>query len=108
MNHAEIIETDDGLIKLVRLVYDDKESDAWIEFKDLEKGSVIWDNDNFVFIKFYKFLKRWKNEKLKKKDKNTFEDIWLFLDDNSVKELIQMLDYAIEKGWYYPIENLDK
>jgi hypothetical protein len=116
MNHTEAIENDKKNIKLVRLVYDDKNGKTWIEFTilinpDYTEQSEFWDNDNFIFGKFYKFLKRWKNDKIKKKDKEMFKDVWSILNDDIVIELIDMLDFAIEKGWYNqskPVENPKK
>ena len=52
------------------------------------------------FIKFYKFLRRYKNHKLKKKDKSNYDDIWTILTDERVEEIIYILDSAIEQGWY--------
>jgi len=109
MNNIEAIENNDGDIKLVRLVYDHYKSEAWIEFNSLKNPeypnqNVMWDNDNFIFTKFYKFLKRLKKGELKKKDREKFNDVWLILTDNTVRELIEMLEFALEKQWYKPKE----
>jgi hypothetical protein len=105
MNHAEIIENDKGDIKLVRIIYDHRKSKAWIEFNSLKdqdypNQDVVWDNDEFIFGKFYKFLKRWDENRLKKKDEKIFKDIWPILTDVVVSELIEMLEFALEKKWY--------
>jgi len=103
MNHAETIENDKGDIKLVRLSYIDHNSEAFIEFNnhpDNTKKYVVWDNANFIFTKFYKFLKRWKNRRMKKNDEEKFKDIWPILTDDVVRELIEMLEFALEKEWY--------
>ena len=103
MNHAETIENDKGDIKLVRLSYIDHKSEAFIEFNnhpDNEKKYIVWDNADFIFTKFYKFLKRWKNRRMKKKDEEKFKDIWPILTDDVVRELIEMLEFALEKEWY--------
>ena len=103
MNHAETIENDKGDIKLVRLVYSDHKSEAFIEFNnhpDNAKKYVVWDNADFIFTKFYKFLKRWKNRRMKKKDEEKFKDIWPILTDDVVRELIEMLEFGLEKEWY--------
>lgn len=77
----------------------------WIEFKTIKNKeysdqNLVWDNDNYVFSKFYKFLKRWRKKEIKKKDRKEFEDIWYVLNDKRVEELIEMIEYALEKGWY--------
>ena len=105
MNHAETIENDKGDIKLVRLIYSDHNSEAYIEFNkithiDNPNQYLSWDNADFIFGKFYKFLKRWDNKRLKKKDEKRFKDVWLILDDDVVYELIEMIEFALEKEWY--------
>jgi hypothetical protein len=105
MNHAETIENDKGDIKLVRLVYSDHNSEAWIEFNSLKEPKypnqdVVWDNDDFIFGKFYKFLIRYKCNKLKKNDKKKYDDVWSILNQDVVSELIDMLELALEKKWY--------
>lgn len=106
MIHTEAIENTRGNIKLVRIIYSDHNSEAWIEFnglkdQDYPSQDVFWDNDDFIFGKFYKFLKRWDENRLKKKDEDKFQEIWPILTDDLVSELIEMLDLAIEKEWYY-------
>jgi hypothetical protein len=103
MNHAETIENDKGDIKLVRIIYDHRKSEAWIEFNnhhDNAKKDVVWDNDEFIFGKFYKFLIRYKCNKLKKNDKKKYDDVWSILNQDVVSELIDMLEFALEKKWY--------
>jgi hypothetical protein len=103
MNHVEIIENNKGDIKLVRLIYDDHKSNSWIEFRnhpDNPNQDVFWDNDNYIFTKFYKFLKRWHDNKLKEKDEKKFKDIWPILTDDIIYELIEMIEFALEKEWY--------
>jgi hypothetical protein len=108
MIHTEAIENNRGNIKLVRIKYDyDLDSNSWIEFNGLKDPSypeqdLSWDNDDFIFGKFYKFLKRWDNKRLKKKDEEKFQEIWTILTDDLVGELIEMLDLALEKQWYHP------
>jgi hypothetical protein len=109
MNNIEAIENNDGDIKLVRLVYDHHKSEAWIEFNSLKdpeypNQNVMWDNDNFIFTKFYKFLFRYKDNKLKKKDEKKYSDVWPILNQYTVGELIKMLEYAKEREWYKPKE----
>ena len=106
MIHTESIENTRGNIKLVRIIYSDHNSEAWIEFnglkdQDYPSQDVFWDNDNFIFGKFYKFLKRWDENRLKKKDEDKFQEIWPILTDDLVGELLEMLDLALEKEWYY-------
>ena len=77
----------------------------WIDFKtvidkEYSAQSLMWDNDHFIFGKFYKFLNRWDKKRLKKKDEETFKDIWSLLTDDLVKEMLEMLDSAIMDGWY--------
>jgi hypothetical protein len=106
MIHTEAIENNRGNIKLVRIIYDyDFDSGSWIEFNNLKDPSypsqdLCWDNDDFIFGKFYKFLKRWDNKRLKKKDEEKFQEIWSILTDDLVSELLEMLDLAIKKEWY--------
>jgi hypothetical protein len=109
MNHAETIENDKGDIKLVRIIYDHRKSEpwteAWIEFNSLKdqdypNQDVVWDNDEFIFGKFYKFLIRYKCNKLKKNDKKKYDDVWSILNQDVVSELIDMLEFALEKKWY--------
>jgi hypothetical protein len=105
MIHTEAIENNRGNIKLVRIKYDHSNGEPWIEFNGLKDPSypeqdLSWDNDDFIFGKFYKFLKRWDNKRLKKKDEEKFQEIWPILTDDLVGELIEMLDLALEKEWY--------
>lgn len=105
MNHAETIENDKGDIKLVRLSYIDHNSEALIEFNNIKHPDypdqyISWDNADFIFTKFYKFLKRLKKGELKKKDRENFNDVWLILTDDTVRELIEMIEFALEKEWY--------
>ena len=107
MNYSETIENDNGDIKLVRLSYIDHKSEVYIEFNNIKLKSlnqlnqyISWDNADFIFTKFYKFLKRWKNRKLKEKDEEKFKDIWPILTDDVVIELIEMLEFGLEKEWY--------
>lgn len=104
MLHTEQLENTYSDIKLVRLVYDNHKSDTWIEFNNIKSpdypNQLCWDNDDFIFTKFYKFLIRYKCNKLKKNDEKKYDDIWLILNQDVVSELIDMLEYAIEKKWY--------
>ena len=104
MNHTESIESNCGNIKLVRLIFNDHYSQLWIEFNSLQdleypKQTLIWDNADFIFGKFYKFLNRWDNRKLKKKDEENFKDIWSILTDELVWEMLKMVEFAIEREW---------
>lgn len=104
MNHTESIESNCGNIKLVRLIFNDHYSQLWIEFSSLQDleypdQTLIWDNADFIFGKFYKFLKRWDNRKLKKKDEENFKDIWSILTDELVWEMLKMVEFAIEREW---------
>lgn len=105
MIHTEAIENNRGNIKLVRIIYDNSNGECWIEFNSLKDPSypsqdLCWDNDDFIFGKFYRFLKRWDNKRLKKKDEEKFQDIWSILTDDTVSELLEMLDLALEKEWH--------
>ena len=103
MIHTEEIHNNDGDIKLIRLIYDNRKSEAFIEFNnhyDNAKEDVVWDNDDFIFGKFYKFLIRYKCNKLKDKDEKKFKEIWSMLNEDVVSELIEMLEFALEKKWY--------
>ena len=105
MIHTEAIENNRGNIKLVRIIYDHSNGECWIEFNSLKDPSypeqdLCWDNDDFIFGKFYKFLNRWDNKRLKKKDEDKFQEIWPILTDDTVSELLEMLDLALEKEWY--------
>ena len=109
MIHTEAIENNRGNIKLVRIKYDHSNGECWIEFNSLKDPSypeqdLCWDNDDFIFGKFYKFLKRLKKGELKKKDRENFNDVWLILTDDTVRELIEMIQFALEKEWYKPKE----
>lgn len=103
MNHTETIENDKGDIKLVRLVYSDHKSEAFIEFNnhpDNEKKYIVWDNADFIFGKFYKFLIRYKCNKLKDKDEKKYKEVLSILNQDVVSELIEMIEFALEKEWY--------
>ena len=109
MNNTELIENDKGDIRLVRLILNDRYSETWIEFNGLKDPDypdqyINWDNDDFIFGKFYKFLKRLKKGELKKKDRENFNDVWIILTDDTVRELIEMIQFALEKEWYKPKE----
>ena len=71
-----------------------------VEPKNYPGQTEIWDNEDYIWGKFYKFLKRFDESRLKKKDKEKFANIWSELNANIVKELIEMLDKGIELGWY--------
>lgn len=62
--------------------------------------TVFWDNDKFIFEKFYRFLKRFDKNELKKKDEKKFLDVWNELNVDVVKDLINILDRAKQLGWY--------
>lgn len=79
----------------------------WIEFKTIKDKEypdqdLSWDNPDFIFVKFYKFLKRWQKKELKKKDHKKYEDVWEILNEKVVEELILMIELALEQGWYEP------
>jgi hypothetical protein len=79
--------------------------DVSIEFKNIMDKDyptlpLVWDNDHFIFGKFYRFLTRWDKKSLKKKDEEKFKDIWHRLTEDLVKEMLEMLDSAIMDGWY--------
>jgi len=67
--------------------------------KEYPEQTLMWDNPRFIFGKFYKFLYRWEEGRLKKKDKETFSDIWHILTDELVEDVIEMLEEAICLGW---------
>ena len=81
------------------------EDSIWITFNEINDGKypnmkLTWDNPDFIFKKFYKFLLRWENKSLKDKDYINYTDIWIILTDERVEEIINILDSAIEQGWY--------
>jgi hypothetical protein len=102
------IESDDASIELCILT--DRNGNwshdmIWITFNELNDENypdmkLSWDNSDFIFIKFYKFLHRWKNKTLKRKDRANYDDIWIILTDERVEEIIDMIDSAINQGWY--------
>lgn len=76
----------------------------WLDFisiksKEYPKQTVTWDNPDWIFGKFYKFLKRYILGECKKKDKEMFFDIWETLDKETAEDLKEMLDEAIKLGW---------
>lgn len=78
---------------------------VWLEFlqlksKEYPEQTLSWDNPGWIFGKFYKFLNRWKNRDLKKKDKETFSDIYSILTDDTVEELLEMLEEAKRLNWH--------
>lgn len=80
-------------------------SSVWIDFKSImnkeyPEQTLMWDNEDFIFGKFYRFLNRWDKKRLKKKDEENFKDIWPILTDELVGEMLEMLDSAIMDGWY--------
>lgn len=100
-------DSDDIQLSALVILKTGKREMSSIEFKQLRNKNfpdltLLWDNDSFIFGKFYKFLKRWKEGRLKKKDKEKFADIWSILDDDVVNELIEMIEYALEEKWYEP------
>ena len=100
MYRYNTIASDAGEVELVKM-----HSSIWIDFtkvmdKEYPTLTLVWDNEDFIFGKFYRFLKRWNNNQLKKKDKEEFEDIWDILTDDLVEEMLAMLDLAITEGWY--------
>ena len=101
------ISNDDESIELCILCKKDKlfSDFVWITFnkltdKNYQNMKLTWDNPDFIFKKFYKFLLRWKNKSLKNKDYINYTDIWQILNDEKVEEIINILDSAIEQGWY--------
>jgi hypothetical protein len=70
-----------------------------IQFPDL---SLVWDNEDFIFGEFKAFLHRWKHRTLLPEDTTEFEEIWDILDEETVEELIEMLELALKQKWYIP------
>lgn len=78
-----------------------------IEFKNLRckdypTQTLLWDNDDYIFNDLYEFLKRWEKDEVWIKDKEKFQDIWPILSNDLVKELVEMIEYALEEKWYEP------
>ena len=106
MYQKNSIINDEGNIELFALW--DEINEKWfmtaIEFKEIEEReypatSLCWDNDDFIFNKFYMFLWRWYTDDYTEEDEETFKEIWVF-SKNEIKELIEMLDEALKQGWY--------
>ena len=79
----------------------------WIEFHDImsdldPEESICWDNEDYLFEKFYPFLLRWKSRWCFPTDYKDFADVWQYFEDNEelIDELIEMFDVALKQGWY--------
>lgn len=99
------ISNEEGTIELTALFNDGKYSISSIVFKKLKNKEfpdqeLFWDNDDFIFGKFRRFLRRWQRGRLKKKDQKKFEEIWNILDDETVDEILLMLETAFNLKWY--------
>lgn len=105
------IATEDDSIQLTCLITKDRgPCMTSIEFKNIKNKkypdqSLFWDNDKYIFGKFKKFLKRHKKNRLKKKDKKEFSDVFKILRNGLVAELLDMLKEAESQGWYKKEEN---
>ena len=80
---------------------------AWMEFKEIKDDkysdqNLVWDNPDYLFNNFYEFLHRWNKRECLPADKVEFSDIWNYLEETEgmVEELIEMLELALEQGWY--------
>lgn len=109
MFESRAIHDNNSLFELACLINKktNKPDMPWIEFKTIKNKEypnqdLCWDNDYYIFVKFYKFLKRWMRKEIRKRDKKEFEDIWHVLNDKRVEELILMIELALEQGWYEP------
>ena len=60
---------------------------------------LCWDNPDYLYCEFTKFLKRFLKKELKKKDKKNFKDIWHILNKDSCQAFLDMLKKSKELGW---------
>jgi hypothetical protein len=58
-----------------------------------------WDNENFIFEKFYQFASRWKNRRMINSDLLEFQFVLNKLDEESMNTLIDIIELAKELGW---------
>lgn len=67
--------------------------------KEYPTLTLCWDNPEWIFGKFYKFLYRCDEGRNKKKDRENFSDIWDILTTELVKDMIEMLEEAKRLNW---------
>lgn len=77
----------------------------WLEFTEIKDKTypdqnMVWDNSDYLFVTFYKFLNAYLNRSLTPQDKEEFEDIYDYLDDNKCNDLLELLNTAKNLNWY--------
>ncbi len=77
---------------------------VWIEFTELKaKGypdqTLSWDNPSYIFGIFLTFLENYINKSLTPQNKEEFEDIYDYLDDDKVEDLLELLNTAKTLNW---------
>lgn len=92
---------DDATFKITANWNDKKKEYYGISIVFDEKGKdIFWDNDDFIFGKFYNILQKYKFNILTDEDKYEIAEIYELLNNDIVLDLIECLDYAKEKFNY--------
>lgn len=101
MENIEISDVDRDFVLSVGV--DDKNG-YFMPSLTFNKGmnDIYWDNEDYIFVRFRQFLKRWKDRELISDDKKEFKEIWDLLNKDSVDDLIEMIEQALKRGWYKP------
>lgn len=77
---------------------------VWLEFKEIKSEEYpeqqsVWDNGNYISEKFLPFLLKYKERTLSKEDKKEFSDVYEYLDDDKVEDLIELIETAKNLNW---------
>lgn len=77
---------------------------VWLEFKELKSKDypdieLVWDNGKYLIDDFLPFLLRYKEKMLIEGDKEEFDDIYEYLDDSKVEDLIELIETAKSLNW---------
>ena len=95
------ITCDDETFKITANWDEEKKKYYGISIVFDEKGKdIFWDNDDYIFGKFYNILKKYKFDILTDEDKEEIFQVYELLNNDIVLDLIECLDYAKEKFNY--------
>lgn len=85
-------------------IYKNRYYMPWITFKNIQNKkypsqNLTWDNVDFIFGDFYKFLLHYLDRYVSEKEKNLFADIYAEINDEEANILLEMLQEGIKLGW---------
>lgn len=101
---SKFLKTDSDLFELGclcvdRITNETEKEWVWLEFKEL-KGkkyidqNLVWGNSDYLIATFYPFLLDYRNRKLTDFQLEEFSDIYDYLDEDKVEDLIEIFEVA--------------